>query len=156
KPSNAYLDVETWRSRLGEIEGQVCRIEVKTNRGTVFGTGCLVGPDVVITNYHVMDAVVAGDEGKANRQGLSGKRQDVVVRFDFKRLTNGTVFQGTPLGLAATWLLDHSPPSEVDFEVDPKARDPDPEELDYALIRLDSDPGNHPIGSKADPASPRR
>jgi hypothetical protein len=156
KPTNAYLDVNTWRTRLGEIEGQVCRIEVKTNFGPVFGTGCLLGPDVVITNHHVVDAVIAGEEGKVNSQGLSAQRQDVTVRFDFKKMTNGTIFPGTTFGLAGAWLIDQSPPSAVDFEVGPKSHDPGPEELDYALIRLDGDPGNRPIGSKPDPECPKR
>jgi hypothetical protein len=156
KPTNAYLDVEKWRTRLGEIEGQVCRIEINTGPGMIYGTGFLLGPDVVITNYHVMDAVIGGEAGRKGSGGFSAQRKDVTVRFDFKRMTTGRVFEGTTFSLAHDWLIDQSPPSRVDFEVDPKSKEPAPDELDYALIRLESDVGNRPIGAKAEPGSPKR
>jgi hypothetical protein len=157
KPTNAYLDVAAWRTRLGEIEGHVCRVEVETDLSPVQGTGFLLGPDMVITNHHVLDSVIAGEKGQTNQEGMSARRKDVKVRFDYKRMTNGTCFPGVTFGLAIDWLIDQSPPSKVDFEVDPKSGDPDPQELDYALIRLDGVPGSQPIGGpKADPQSPKR
>jgi hypothetical protein len=154
--SNVYLDVSTWRARLGEIESQVCRLEVKTNRGMTCGTGFLLGPGVVITNYHVLDAVIAGEAGKSNARARSARCTDVVARFDFKKMTTGTVFQGTTFGLATDWLVDQSVTSPVDSEVDPKSREPAEDELDYALIRLDGEPGNQPIGARAELGSSKR
>lgn len=43
------------------------------------GTGFLVGPDLIMTNYHVIDPVI---QGKA-------KWQDVRCRFDYKQAING-------------------------------------------------------------------
>ncbi len=57
KEKNPFLDVEMFRTKLGEIEAQVCRIEIDTPRGTVYGTGFLLGPDVLMTNHHVMESV---------------------------------------------------------------------------------------------------
>jgi hypothetical protein len=49
------------------LQGQVCRIEAALG-----GTGFLVAPDLVLTNYHVLEREIA-------KQDFSG----VVCRFDF-------------------------------------------------------------------------
>jgi hypothetical protein len=147
KAANPYLDVALFRQRLGEIETQVCRIEITTAAGTVFGTGFLVGPDVVMTNYHVMDVVISG----------KAKPTDAVFRFDYKRLSNAVISQGTTFSLtAADWLIDSSPTSPVDSKPEPKPGVPKPDELDYAIVRLEGSPGTKPAGAKPDPnAVPR-
>src|SRR5437763_64106 len=42
RETNAFLDVESWRARLGRIEAQVCRIEIRSGNGTIYGTGFLI------------------------------------------------------------------------------------------------------------------
>jgi hypothetical protein len=141
----SYVDIADWRSRLGAIEGQVCRLETPGS----MGTGFLLGPDVVITNYHVMEEVIKNPACAAN----------VVIRFDYKRLANGTtVNEGTTCRLAAeSWLLDYSPYSPADLIANPNSEVPNTDELDYALLRLDSQPGAEPIaGPKAEPGAPKR
>ena len=143
---NPYLDVEIFRTRLGQIETQVCRIEIPTARGTVFGTGFLLGPDVVMTNHHVMNAVISG---KAT-PGM------VIFRFDYKRVSDAVVTEGAIYRLAADWHIDSSPPSDVDSKREPKPGVPKPDELDYALVRLEGAPGSSPAGQKPDPKDPPR
>jgi effector-associated domain 1 (EAD1)-containing protein/trypsin-like peptidase len=149
---NSFLNVAGWRTRLGRIETQVCRIEVNSNAGCIYGTGFLVAPDVIMTNYHVMEAVLAGAEGRANSRGYGAQARDVVFRFDYKKLADGTTINsGRVFRLTVDdWLIDKSPNSSA-------RRLPRPDELDYALLRVDGDPGNHPVGSeKAEPdAIPR-
>ena len=65
-----------FRSRVGEIEGQVCRIDLQ---GNGLATGFLVGPRTVMTNYHVIESVVTGQHGA----------QDFKCRFDYKAKENG-------------------------------------------------------------------
>ncbi|MEI6046228.1 MAG: effector-associated domain EAD1-containing protein [Chloroflexota bacterium] len=146
--ANSFLDVAKWRTRLGEIETQVCRIEIK---GQATGTGFLLGPDVVITNYHVMKSVIEG------KQALPG---DVTLRFDYKQLGDGTTLNpGTTFGLDTTeWLIDKSPVSKVDTMIEPKDKVPQPDELDYALLRLRAAVGNQSVGEKekAEPGAPLR
>ncbi len=141
-----FLDIVKWRTRLGEIEGQVCRVETPYE----LGTGFLLGPDVLITNYHVMQEVI-------KNPAVSGQ---VVLRFDYKKLDDGTtVNKGIEFRLVKqNWLIDSSPHSQVDLLADPGDQTPKPDELDYALLRLDGEPGNRPIGGdKAEPtALPRR
>ncbi len=156
KDTNGFLDVAVWRSKLGEIEGRVCKIAIQTNKGPATGTGFLVGPDIVLTNYHVMEPVIRGESGEAGPADAAAKRKDAVFTFDYKVLPGGKVLsKGTAFGLAATdWLIDHSPYSEADtLETLPGG-----EELDYALVRLDGAPGDGYLGGvdKADLDAPKR
>lgn len=147
KKDNPFLDIAAFRTRLGQVETQVCRIEIPTPRGMVYGTGFLVGPDVVMTNHHVMDVIISGKV-----------KPDVArFRFDYKRLADSIVSEGAVFTLAADdWLVDDSSPSAVDSKREPKPDVPKPDELDYALIRLAGTPGTKPAGEKADPKAPPR
>jgi hypothetical protein len=141
----SFLDINVWRTRLGEIEAQVCRVETPDS----MGTGFLLGPDVVITNYHVMKNVIKHPTQAAK----------VVLRFDYKKLADGTTLNpGTPFRLVANnWLIDESPYSQVDLLVDPGNQTPTGEELDYALLRVEDEPGNQAVaGDKAEPGAPKR
>jgi len=140
--TNAFLNIAQWRENLGEIEGRVCRVEVN---GNAAGTGFLLGPDVVMTNYHVVEAVQKSTPGPEGGQ-------HVQVRFDYKQLNNGeTLNPGQVFGLAEKWLIDYSPYSPIDLQPEPKTGAPAADQLDYALLRLNGAPGNKPIGAKASP-----
>lgn len=157
RETNSFLDVTRWRTQLGEIEGRVCRIEIGNSYHMVYGTGFLLGPDLVITNYHVMESVIAGEQSKA-AAGVKATHNDVVLRFDYKRLADGsTLYMGTEHRLAdKDWLVDSSPPSPVDYQPEPKATLPRPDELDYALMRLAKPAGEESIGGHEEPGSTRR
>lgn len=146
KKSNPYLDVALFRTKLGEIETQVCRIEIATPKGTVFGTGFLLGQDVLLTNHHVMAGIISGKVPPTA----------AVFRFDYKRLGSDVVAKGSTFVLASEWRIDDSPPSAVDLEPEPKTGTPQPDELDYALVRLEGSPGTKPVGEKPDPQAPPR
>jgi Trypsin-like peptidase domain len=158
KTTNSFLDVNKWRSRLGEIETQVCRIEIQSNRGTIYGTGFLLGPDVVITNYHVMEVVIESENGHTTVGGIKALSGDVILRFDYKRLADGSSLNtGTIYHLTAkNWLIDHSPMSPVDSIPEPKNKVPHPDQLDYALLRVEGSPGTGPVGGMSEPGSPSR
>jgi len=144
--TNSFLDVAKWREKMGAIEGRVCRVEIG---GRPQGTAFLLGPSVVLTNYHVVEQVIRGEAGPG----------DVVLRFDFKRLGGGSqIYAGQEMSLATGdgWLLDSSRYSDVDLALDPKPGDPGPEELDYALLQVQGEPGENAIGSNPEPGAPRR
>jgi Effector-associated domain 1/Trypsin-like peptidase domain len=140
KAANPFLDVVRFRTGLGEIETRVCRIEVPVDGGTSFGTGFLLGPDVVMTNCHVVQPVIDGRTPASK----------VVLRFDYKTLANQVVNPGRVYALADDWLIDHSPTSAVDREPEPKSGVPGEEELDYAVMRTRGTPGSDPVGAAAD------
>ncbi|GAB1543382.1 hypothetical protein NUACC21_60560 [Scytonema sp. NUACC21] len=145
KKTNSFLNVNTWREKLGVIEAQVCRIEITKNNNTKeFGTGFLIAPNVVITNYHVIETV---DLGKASSS-------NVILRFDYKQLPDGKIINaGTEYRLEEDWLIDKSPYSENEL--------PTTDELDYALLRVagiynDKGPGEEPIGKNPEQNAPKR
>jgi V8-like Glu-specific endopeptidase len=127
-----FLPITQWRARLGEVEVQVCRVET----GTSFGTGFLVGPDLVMTNYHVVADVLTGQNPAGN----------VAFRFDYRRLADGqTLNAGTTFKLHdSDWRVDDSPYSLED-----------PDDLDYALLRLASSPGSMPVNPGDPSGQPR-
>jgi hypothetical protein len=122
------LNLAVWRERTTSVEGQVCRVEVD---GHPVGTGFLVGPDAIITNYHVVERLFT-DLLAANR---------VTVRFDYKVLANSARSAGIVVALHPTdWKLDYSPYAECEKRGQLSGT-PTLEELDYALLRLET-----PIG----------
>jgi len=134
KAANPSLDIEVFRAKLGAIEVRVCRIEYPS--GTPRGTGFLVGPDVVMTNFHVVEPIV-----KAH-----WKPHDVILRFDYKVQPNGVaVGAGTSHRLEANWLVDHSPYSACDLISEGPECEPEAHELDYALLRVQGAPGREPL-----------
>jgi hypothetical protein len=142
--SNSFLDVTRWRERLAAIEGRVCRIEVATNAGTTFGTGFLVGPDLVLTNYHVVEPAVCGERGEYTAGGQTATLKDIVLRFDYRQRVDGSIAAGTTAGVAG--VVDASPPSPVDEQPLPKAGVPAADHLDYALLRVVTPAGARPLG----------
>ena len=131
--------MNTWREKLGQIEAQVCRIEITKNNNKEFGTGFLIEPNVVITNYHVVESVILGQAAP----------EHVILRFDYKQLADGKIVnKGTEYRLEDDWLIDQSPYVENELST--------PDNLDYALLRVDGTPGEEPIGNNPDPQAPKR
>jgi V8-like Glu-specific endopeptidase/tetratricopeptide (TPR) repeat protein len=141
-----YIDVETWRTRLSLIEPQVCSVEIMRGASLMSGTGFLVGPDLLMTAFHLVEDLVVGRVHP----------HDAVFRFDYKQLTDGvTVAAGTVYRLSDNWLVSSSPHRSA-----PKTSHPNlgAKALDYALLRLERAAGAEPIGGdRAEPnALPRR
>lgn len=158
KRTSVPFDVAVWRERLAKRETCVCRIEVPTNAGTAHGTGFLVGPDLVLTNHHVIAPAIARKDGKLSAAAMTADPAKVIVRFDYKALEEGTTINpGVEVSLARDWLVDASPHSVVDLQGLPKQGAPDPDELDHALIRLAEPVGELPLAlAAAEPgAKPR-
>lgn len=132
RPYLAKLDVLVWQDRLVKIERQVCRVELA---GEALGTGFLVGPDTVLTNWHVYEVA-----RKADKVGQLG------CRFDYARLPNGQTEPGQLVMLAAAGGIDTSPYSPAEQTANPDNPLPTMEQLDYALLRLASRVGEQQIG----------
>jgi hypothetical protein len=141
KESNGLKEPRQWRERMARAESAVCRIEILPPGGTpIFGTGSLVAPDLVITNYHVVESVHKAVVSPTNVQ----------LRFDFALLADGvTPDKGTVYRLdLSDWLVDYSTYSELDMVASPSA-DPPVDQLDFALLRVDGSPGDEPVGGAA-------
>jgi hypothetical protein len=118
-PGTALVPVEEWRQRMSLRELCVCRIEIA---GFGNGTGSLVGPSFVLTNWHVLSEIF-----KEKRPASS-----IVCRFDYKVAGDGTLCKGVEYRLAQDWLVDASPV----------------EDLDYALLKLSKSAGNDPVSNQ--------
>jgi hypothetical protein len=144
KAAQSTFDIGTWRRQLGEIEGRVCRIEYPP--GDAQGTGFLVGPSMVLTNFHVVEPFI--------ENGRAGDASPVAIRFDHKVADDGVaVSAGTVHKLAKDWLADFSPYGQEELSDEPSA-EPELDELDYALLRVDGTPGEEPVGGPTSDPNP--
>ncbi len=99
-----FSDIARWRARLGQAELAVCRIESPAWRA--LGTGFLVGPDLVMTNRHVVEALA------------TQATPPLLVRFDFKLSPDGSrLREGETFGVARDWIVTSSPVAQLDFAV---------------------------------------
>ena len=130
RPYLAKLDVRVWQERLSRIERQVCRVELE---GNALGTGFLVGPDAVLTNWHVYE--IANSAGKVAQLGC---------RFDYVRLPSGQIEPGQLVMLDGAGL-DTSPYSAAEKTGTPDNPLPTLDQLDYALLRLASRVGEQEV-----------
>lgn len=118
--------------RLCERIDWTCAID--TGVGSM-GTGILVGPDLVLTNFHVMEALLRRPEQYAKAR----------CRFDFR----GDAWFGDPagtlsVGFAADWDINaRSRYSDKDLAGADAGFDDD--HLDYAIIRLVERIGEQPV-----------
>lgn len=136
--SSLMVDPSAWQSRLGELEPRVCRVELTAEDSNMYGTGFLVGPDLVLTAYHVVEPLI---QGKI-------KPEDTRLRFDYKALKGGTTLNpGTLFKLAGDWMVDFSSYGSIAWQ-GKEADLPTPDELDYALLHLEEAPGAEPIGGE--------
>ena len=114
-----FVEPVQFREQMAAMERRVCRIEAVINEVEVLATGFLVGPNLLLTNYHVIeDSKFGSDESK------------VAFRFNYKVQENGSVVGGSTATLANDW--------KVAWSIT--------EEMDYAIVRLDRDVGRDPQG----------
>jgi hypothetical protein len=131
RPHLPNLDVRVWTEKLIQIERRVCRVE---QGGNALGTAFLVGPDTVLTNWHVIE----GAKG-------AGKLAELGCRFDFIKLPNGAQQPGQLVPLHADGCVTWSLYAPAETTKTPDNPPPTAEELDYALLRLATPVGNEVV-----------
>ncbi len=133
------LDVEILVKNASHIRSKVCCIIDDSSSGSVQkkarGTGFLVGEDLVLTNYHVLNTLI---ENKENEPNLKNSFKFV---FDYyssdQKINELPVFK-----LAKGWLVAFSPVHNDDTIESQKIPNIPDTHLDYALVRLDSQVSN--------------
>jgi hypothetical protein len=122
------VDYARFAERLQGLGDRLCLVQTPVKKGT----GFLVAPDCVLTNFHVVEEAI-------RNVALSDK---VVCRFDFR---SGDGVEGSvapkPYELAAKDIPASSPYSQSDLT---GKGDPASDELDYALLRLGEQAGPGP------------
>jgi V8-like Glu-specific endopeptidase len=136
--NTVFVNVPKWRLLLDQREFQVGRVE---QRGRARGTAFLVGPDLVLTNRHVI----------ANAIGTNAV--DWSVRFDYKSVDGVAVSAGNPVAFHPEWLVDHALHSPLDTKLieERSGGEPSAEHLDFALVRLRVGIGDEPRGGTGGP-----
>jgi hypothetical protein len=135
-----FINLAAFNERSPILQGQICRIEIPATNGFkgIMGSGFLVGSDLLLTNYHVIEPLL---ENKADPDS-------VTCLFDYKESIEGLTLnnkQGTEVGLKASdWRVDEKPPS--DFDWNHTLGDASEDELDYGLVRLAEKIGEDPVG----------
>lgn len=115
------VEIGVWLARAETAKRQVCKIQY---RGAAAGTGFLVGPAAVLTNWHVVQAAVdAGDVA-----GLA-------CTFGYIARDDGAREAG--IDVAVREVVDHSPYAAAELTATPDQPAPTDDELDYALLVLD-------------------
>jgi len=127
----AIADVQSWLRRFDEISSRICLLDLPgiDSEHSSTGTGFLVGPDLILTNHHVIDHLLSGKARAADAQLL----------FDYRGFRHGSSHR-----LATSWCVAKSPMSPVDSEP-VKSRQPSVDELDFALLRVAGTPSQDAI-----------
>lgn len=121
-----FYNTQEWRNTMAARERAVCRVEFPCDAGQ--GTGFLIGPGLVMTNYHVLEPFIE------KRRSPS----EICCRFGYQTgNANNAPEPGKAFALVDDWLVAASPIAA----------------LDYVIVRLKKDIADD--GSDADPLKPK-
>ena len=156
-----FQDFRDWLASWSRLEPCVCRIEVplrgqpatKCGEGLGCGTGFLVGKDLLLTAYHVVEPLIDWQTRQATNKKWA-RPEDVRLRFDYaKRENEAPIYEGTLFTLAPKWDIALSPYSKADSLT---GLLPGADELDFALVRVAGAPGAQPVGGQGVPGATKR
>jgi Trypsin-like peptidase domain/Effector-associated domain 1 len=121
-PAVTFENVGQWLNKLARLRRAVARFEPQpfALSKADYGTGFLVAPDLLMTNWHVVEK---------NLSGLNDPKK-VVVRFDCELDAGGAQTPGRVCSLADVWDCGHRDMGTG---------------LDYALVRLKEAPAEDVI-----------
>jgi hypothetical protein len=110
------------------MQRRICKLKIDEKPGT----GFLVAPTVVLTNYHLVKDLL-----RENRTG-----DGITVWFDFVPGQGREPDTGERHALDDDWCIGYARDSEVDAHPERLGVVPSDDELDYALLRLRDAPGD--------------
>lgn len=130
KARSDTMEMEEWVLGFIQLRSAVCRVEDPRDPRKALGTGFLVAPDLLLTNYHVMENYL----GEAPQRDIS----TLAFRFDYALESTGENYGKIVSAAVDNWLV-----SEAPYRTAANGTVPD---LDYALIRLAVPVGNDLLG----------
>jgi hypothetical protein len=119
------------------VQRTVCSIKLSGDRQS-YGTGTLVGPDLVLTNHHVIAPLLAGDSSVT----------DLHFRFDYATPDPELSYH---LKADQVNIIAHRAPADKATEQSALAAGRPAGALDYALLRLPERLGDQPSGPQHSP-----
>jgi Trypsin-like peptidase domain len=128
--SETWFDANKFFNGIGRVKRCVCKVVTRAGSGT----GFLISPNQVMTNYHVVKNVLESD----------ALLKETKVIFDYEAQDDDTVFEGQ------TYSVNQTKPIELfskycihDFNGEANLKlECINEELDYAIINLKDEIGN--------------
>jgi hypothetical protein len=153
RPLDGLPDAALDSAAAEKARRRVCSVTVYAPDGRPsYGTGFLIGPQTVLTNWHVVEPLLGADH-----KPLDGSSRRLHVTFDL--FGAGT---GKKVEAAQDWLVSHSDAHETEINL---PASPYPcvfpgkgfdERLDFAVIRLQKAEGRsrgyYPVASSREPA----
>lgn len=135
-PELGFLDASAMTRAGLEAVRRVCRVVVENGQGELsYGTGFLVGPQAILTAWHVIEPLL-GDDGVP----LEGSDEKIKIEFDCV----GAAYEQLHVSVAPQWLVSSSAyhqtesPHHVSIDFLSQSSDGFDQCLDYAGIRLNS------------------
>lgn len=140
----AFFNTEDFRASLPRFQRAVCAIGLGEPIDAIVGSGFLIGPDLVMTNFHVLEdylRVAADGTIEANGNG-----SQIYCFFDYyadpaPKVDRAACKHGSHVHAAEDWLVYARNLLEGEGTVNAK---PVGKELDYAVIRLARAIGRRP------------
>lgn len=133
-PGSALVDLR----RMQRTVRCVCRVDYADVSPPGVGTGFLIAPDVVLTNWHVVRRI---QEAPENLKSAIAK--ELRFRFDLLDQLDAQESKGREASVSLTNgspILRSSPPGGREIGKGPG--EPEMDALDYALIKVDGRPGD--------------
>ena len=141
-----FLCSSTFQESFGRVSRTVCAIGLGKPFNEIKGSGFLIAPDLVMTNYHVLEAYLKVDETGKIQANAPGNQ--IFCYFDYLSMPAPTVPLGegwhtsTPVEAAEDWLVHGRQSLPDDGTVNsPKEVN---REYDYVIIRLKKAIGSRP------------
>lgn len=131
RPHLSTLDLQVWLDKLVEARNRTCRVEIGARAA---GTGFLVGPQAVLTNWHVVNKAVE-----------TGQLGQLACRFDYLRLSDGSRQSGVTVKVGDGGVAASGPFSPAELTATPDTPEPEPDQLDFALLHLAEPAGKQPV-----------
>ena len=124
---------------------KVCHVRIQKGGAVIGGTGFIVGPQSVLTAWHVVAPLLDPATGKE----LPGSHKNLKVVFDyFDSNENGEKKERKEYDVVENWLGEHSSCDVSERPSDKGIREPDIlpavvdlDHLDFAVIRVKGSPG---------------
>jgi V8-like Glu-specific endopeptidase len=134
------LSVRKMREQMMRVEGQMCVIERRSpgGQGVARGSGFLIGPDAVLTNYHVVSDYLQDGQAKNLQVRFDALLQEEGVR----KPEEGVVVSVDEIPIACPYTAG---------DAGNVSQPPAPGELDFAILLLAEEAGRAPVGGDAGP-----
>ena len=132
RPEDGFHNAADFNEGYVKARRRVCRIRaMPAGGGQIVGTGFLIAPQAVLTNWHVVEALTA------DGAGLPGSHEQLLIEFDV-----GGQAAPEQIPVAADWLISHSPyhasenPRAETISVTVDLYPAFADALDFAVVRL--------------------